>query len=96
MDYARHEPAHGERHGAERAWRALKASGAAVLRDGVYLMPERETCRAILDALARVYAKAAAARMCCGWRSPATPISRAVHRSADFAALLAEVTQTRE
>ncbi|MBL8453956.1 MAG: chromate resistance protein, partial [Zoogloea sp.] len=28
-----------------RAWRALKASGAAVLRDGVYLMPERDACR---------------------------------------------------
>ena len=23
----------------QRAWRALKSSGAAVLRDGVYLMP---------------------------------------------------------
>ena len=29
-----------------RAWRSLKASGATVLRDGVYLMPEREACRA--------------------------------------------------
>lgn len=27
-----------------RAWRALKASGAAVLKDGVYLMPERPEC----------------------------------------------------
>lgn len=35
-----------------RAWRALKASGAAVLRDGVYLMPEREACRNTLDAVA--------------------------------------------
>lgn len=24
-----------------RAWRTLKASGAAVLRDGVYLLPEK-------------------------------------------------------
>ena len=36
----------------QRAWRALKASGAAVLRDGVYLMPERESCRATLEGLA--------------------------------------------
>ena len=36
----------------QRAWRALKASGAAVLRDGVYLMPERDSCRATLDGLA--------------------------------------------
>ena len=35
-----------------RAWRALKASGAAVLRDGVYLMPEREACRSTFEAVA--------------------------------------------
>ena len=27
-----------------RAWRTLKASGVAVLRDGVYLLPQRESC----------------------------------------------------
>ena len=35
-----------------RAWRALKASGAAVLRDGVYLLPEREPCRNTLKSIA--------------------------------------------
>ncbi len=35
-----------------RAWRALKAAGAAVLRDGVYLMPERASCRTTLDSIA--------------------------------------------
>ena len=35
----------------QRIWRALKSSGAAVLRDGVYLMPEREHCRAELESL---------------------------------------------
>ena len=35
-----------------RAWRALKASGAAVLRDGVYLLPTREECRAALESIA--------------------------------------------
>ena len=35
-----------------RAWRALKASGAAVLRDGVYLLPERDACRNTLEAIA--------------------------------------------
>ncbi len=35
-----------------RAWRALKASGAAVLRDGVYLMPAADTHRATLTAIA--------------------------------------------
>lgn len=36
----------------QRAWRALKASGAAVLRDGVYLMPDKGNCKAILEGLA--------------------------------------------
>lgn len=36
-----------------RTWRALKASGAAVLRDGVYLMPEQDACRTVFDNVAR-------------------------------------------
>jgi hypothetical protein len=35
-----------------RAWRALKASGAAVLRDGVYLLPAGEDHRATLAGIA--------------------------------------------
>ncbi|AOW11536.1 chromate resistance protein [Hydrogenophaga crassostreae] len=35
-----------------RTWRALKASGAAVLRDGVYLLPGNEACRTGFEALA--------------------------------------------
>nr|AFN71161.1 chromate resistance regulatory protein [Alishewanella sp. HW16] len=35
-----------------RAWRALKASGAAVLRDGVYLLPNQSSCRSTFDAVA--------------------------------------------
>ncbi|WP_416311615.1 chromate resistance protein ChrB domain-containing protein [Pseudomonas sp. W03] len=34
-----------------RAWRALKACGAAVLRDGVYLLPERVGGREALEAI---------------------------------------------
>jgi len=36
----------------QRAWRALKASGAAVLRDGVYLLPEHESCRKASESVA--------------------------------------------
>ncbi|BAN47087.1 chromate resistance protein ChrB domain-containing protein [Metapseudomonas resinovorans] len=36
-----------------RAWRALKASGAAVLRDGVYLLPDSDMCRAALADIER-------------------------------------------
>ena len=35
-----------------RAWRALKACGAAVLRDGVYLLPEGEENRVALATIA--------------------------------------------
>lgn len=36
-----------------RVWRALKALGAAVLRDGVYLLPESESTRRALEVQAR-------------------------------------------
>ncbi|WP_073526854.1 chromate resistance protein ChrB domain-containing protein [Pseudomonas fluorescens] len=36
-----------------RAWRALKASGAAVLRDGAYLLPDTRACREALNAVER-------------------------------------------
>lgn len=36
-----------------RAWRALKSQGAAVLRDGVYLLPDTPACRAALEAVER-------------------------------------------
>ncbi len=36
-----------------RAWRALKASGAAVLRDGAYLLPDTDVCRAVLASVER-------------------------------------------
>lgn len=35
-----------------KAWRTLKSSGAAVLRDGVYLMPDLDKCRETLNAVA--------------------------------------------
>ncbi|MGE8656812.1 MAG: chromate resistance protein ChrB domain-containing protein [Achromobacter sp.] len=35
-----------------RAWRALKSCGAAVLRDGVYLLPARDRTREALNAIA--------------------------------------------
>ena len=32
-----------------RTWRALKSAGAALLRDGAYLLPEEGSCRKVLD-----------------------------------------------
>lgn len=34
-----------------RVWRALKAAGAAVIRDGVYLLPAEGRCRTFLESL---------------------------------------------
>src|SRR3546814_3808198 len=34
-----------------RAWRALKACGAAVLRDGAYLLPQLGECSSTLDVI---------------------------------------------
>lgn len=34
-----------------RAWRRLKASGVAVLRDGVYLLPQLESCLQLFEAV---------------------------------------------
>ncbi|MFZ6050257.1 chromate resistance protein ChrB domain-containing protein [Pseudomonas sp. CR3202] len=36
-----------------RAWRALKACGAAVLRDGVHMLPDNPSCRDALSAIER-------------------------------------------
>ena len=36
-----------------RAWRALKASGAAGLRDGAYLLPDTDVCREALESVER-------------------------------------------
>ncbi len=35
-----------------RTWRTLKASGAAVLRDGVYVLPAHDACRDTFDTIA--------------------------------------------
>ncbi len=37
--------------GRMRSWRAIKACGAVVLRDGVYLLPERDPCLAAFQAV---------------------------------------------
>lgn len=47
-----------------RIWRALKASGAGALRDGVYLLPESESARAVLaEQAAEVVAAGGAAHI---------------------------------
>ncbi len=81
----------------QRAWRALKASGAAVLRDGVYLMPERESCRATLERLQINVREGGGTALVLRMEEPGDANFIALFdRSADYAGLLTEVMQARE
>lgn len=81
----------------QRAWRSLKASGAAVLRDGVYLMPERDECRASLNGLAAdVRAAGGIAHLLRVEATDETDFVARFDRSHEFARLLSEITQTRQ
>lgn len=80
-----------------RAWRSLKASGAAVLRDGVYLMPEREECRETLDTVAADVRAADGTALVVRLEEPGDGNFVALFdRSADFANLLGDITIARE
>ncbi|WP_211454307.1 chromate resistance protein ChrB domain-containing protein [Collimonas antrihumi] len=80
-----------------RAWRALKASGSAVLRDGVYLMPERETCRNTLEAVAADVLSGGGTAIVLRVEEPeGANFVGLFDRSEDYAALLAEVAKVRE
>jgi len=80
----------------QRVWRSLTASGAAVLRDGVYLMPEREDCRATLDGLASDVREAGGAAHVLRFEEPeGADFTNLFDRSEDYAPVLAEVMQSR-
>lgn len=77
-----------------RAWRALKASGAAVLRDGVYLMPEREACRQLLAGVAaEVVAAGGMAYVMRSEEPVGADFVRLFDRSSEFSALVLEVSK---
>jgi len=79
-----------------RAWRALKASGAAVLRDGVYLMPDRASCRTALERIAGdVRAGGGTAHILLAEETEEPSFSARFDRSANYAALLADATKAR-
>lgn len=74
-----------------RAWRALKACGAAVLRDGVYVLPDEQHHREQLREIAGdVGANDGTANVLAGARCD-DAIEPLFDRSADFAALVAQV-----
>jgi hypothetical protein len=75
-----------------RAWRALKAAGAAVLRDGVYLLPAGETHGATLAAVADdVRANGGEAQVFGAEPAAGTDYQTLFDRGADFGTLLAEI-----
>jgi hypothetical protein len=80
----------------QRIWRALKACGAAVLRDGVYLMPDRADCRATLDGLATdVRESGGTAHLLRVEEADGVEFKRLFDRGDDYAALLTEAAGVR-
>lgn len=80
-----------------RAWRALKAAGAAVLRDGVYLLPEREVCRATLDSVAADVLASGGSALVMGVSPPlGIAFEDWFDRTGDYAELLSEIGRWRE
>ncbi|MGQ0711958.1 MAG: chromate resistance protein ChrB domain-containing protein [Rhodoferax sp.] len=79
----------------QRAWRTLKNSGAAVLRDGVYLLPERKPQRDLLHTLAQEIVAAGGTALVLPVQEPADAgFAQRFDRSADYAALQEDIAAT--
>jgi len=79
-----------------RAWRALKACGAAVLRDGVYALPDSDAHRSALAAIAGdVRAQGGTARLLRAEAGVGEDLASLFDRSAEFGQLLAEIAALR-
>lgn len=74
----------------QRAWRALRASGAAVLRDGVYILPDRSDCRSALDAVAGEVMTGEGSAWLLDIAAPTDDFAPLFDRSVDYAGLLEE------
>lgn len=80
-----------------RAWRALKASGAAALRDGVYLLPDRSPCHGVLESLAGDIMSAGGSALLVGVTPPEDArFEDLFDRSADYAALASDLATVRD
>lgn len=80
-----------------RVWRSLKASGAAVLRDGVYLMPERTPCRETFNAIAVEVRESGGTALVLRIEEPDDGhFAGLFERSEEFAALLADIAKLRD
>lgn len=78
-----------------RCWRALKTSGAAVLRDGVYLLPDQGSSAATLATVAEdLLANGGTARVL-PTEDTQGDFAQQFDRGAEYSSLLAEVAQTQ-
>ena len=79
-----------------RAWRALRAAGAAVLRDGVYLLPERDDCRSTLEGIAEDVQAGGGSTHLMRAEPEDADFAALFDRSDDYAALLGEIRQASD
>ena len=80
-----------------RAWRALKASGAIVLRDGVYLMPDCIPCNNTLEAIATDVRAGEGTALVLRIEEPnGANFVHLFDRSEDFAVLLTDVAKAHD
>ena len=79
-----------------RAWRTLKASGAAVLRDGVYLLPAIDACAGLFSAVASDIVDAGGTALVLDVQPQGDMrFEPLFDRTPEFAALLADVAELR-
>jgi len=79
-----------------KAWRTLKSSGAAVLRDGVYLMPNLNGCRDTLNSVATdVVAGGGMAYVLPIEEPEDANFPQLFDRSEDYKSLLVDIEKTR-
>jgi len=76
-----------------RAWRALKGAGAAVLRDGVYLLPAAEAHRATLAEVAAEVDAAGGQAYLLEAATPDYPFAELFDRTEDYRRLAADLDQ---
>jgi len=78
----------------QRAWRALKSSGASVLRDGVYLLPDLLGNRTVLEGIAQDVLSGGGTAMVLDTVEPAgTDFKSLFNRSEEYAVLLLELSK---
>lgn len=78
-----------------RVWRALKACGAAVLRDGVYLLPQSAELSQALNAIADDLRQNGGTAHVLGTASDDAHFPALFDRSAEFGGLLGELAEAR-